>query len=248
MKTKNIYLSAIMLVIAVLGTSCSSKLKPLKPEHFNVSPSPLETVGNEVPVSINGVFPEKWFNSHATVVVTPVLKFAGKEAYGTPYTYQGDKVAGNGIIIRKNSGGNLRMNLKYEYEPEMRESELFLRFNAKIKDKKVDLPEVKVADGVVATSALASALNTEPSDAQDAFQRIIQEKQDANILFLIQQANLRSSELSKSELAAWKKRVKEAYDDERQNVDIEVSAYASPDGSLDINEPLAAEREKRTSA
>ena len=248
MKTKNIYLSAIMLVIAVFGTSCSSKLKPLKPEHFNVSPSPLETVGNEVPVSINGVFPEKWFNSHATVVVTPVLKFAGKEAYGTPYTYQGDKVAGNGIIIRKNSGGNLRMNLKYEYEPEMRESELFLRFNAKIKDKKVDLPEVKVADGVVATSALASALNTEPSDAQDAFQRIIQEKQDANILFLIQQANLRSSELSKSELAAWKKRVKEAYDDERQNVDIEVSAYASPDGSLDINEPLAAEREKRTSA
>lgn len=248
MKTKNIYLSLLMLAfIGVLSTSCSSKLKPLTPSHFNVTPSPLETVGNEVPVSINGVFPEKWFNSHATVVVTPVLKFAGREAYGTPYTYQGDKVAGNGIIIHKNRGGNLAMNLKYEYEPEMRESELFLRFNAKIKGKTVELPEVKVADGVVATSALASALNTEPSDAQDAFQRIIQQKQDANILFLIQQANLRSSELSKREIAAWKKRVKEAYDDERQKVDIEISAYASPDGGLDINEPLAAEREKRTS-
>ncbi len=248
MKTNNIYLSFLMLAfIGVLSTSCSSKLKPLTPSHFNVTPSPLETVGNEVPVSINGVFPEKWFNSHATVVVTPVLKFAGREAYGTPYTYQGDKVAGNGIIIHKNRGGNLAMNLKYEYEPEMRESELFLRFNAKIKGKTVELPEVKVADGVVATSALASALNTEPSDAQDAFQRIIQQKQDANILFLIQQANLRSSELSKREIAAWKKRVKEAYDDERQKVDIEISAYASPDGGLDINEPLAAEREKRTS-
>ncbi|NLZ95688.1 MAG: tetratricopeptide repeat protein, partial [Bacteroidales bacterium] len=247
MKTKNIYLLVLILAIGILGTSCSSKLKPLKPEHFNVTPSPLETVGNEVPVSINGIFPEKWFNSHATVVVTPVLKFAGREVYGTPYTYQGDKVAGNGIIIHKNRGGNLAMNLKYEYEQEMRESELFLRFDAKIKDKNVELPEVKVADGVVATSALASALYTEPSDAQDAFQRIIQQKQDANILFLIQQANLRSSELSKSEIAAWKKRVKEAYDDERQNVDIEISAYASPDGGLDINEPLAAEREKRTS-
>ncbi len=248
MKIKNIYLSLLMLAfIGVLSTSCSSKLQPLTPSHFNVTPTPLETVGNEVPVSINGIFPEKWFNSHATVVVTPVLKFAGREVQGTPYTYQGDKVAGNGIVIHKNRGGNLAMNLKFEYEPAMRESELFLRFNARIKNKQVNLPEVKVADGVVATSALASALSTEPSDAQDAFQRIIQQKQDANILFLIQQANLRSSELSKSEIAAWKKRVKEAYMDERQKVDIEISAYASPDGGLDINEPLAAEREKRTS-
>ena len=85
----------------------------------------------------------------------------------------------------------------------MRESELFLRFSAKIKGKTVELPEVKVADGVVATSALASALNTDPSEAQDAFNALYN-KQDANILFLIQQSNLRSSELSKSEIAAWK--------------------------------------------
>ena len=202
MKTKNIYLSLLMLAfIGILGTSCSSSLKPLTPSHFNVTPSPLETVGNEVPATINGVFPEKWFNSHATVVVTPVLKYAGKETYGIPYTYQGDKVAGNGIVINKNRGGNVAMNFKFEYEPEMRESELFLRFNAKIKGKQVKLPEIKVADGVVATSAMASALSTDPSDAQDAFQRIIQQKQDANILFLIQQADLRSSELNKGELA-----------------------------------------------
>ena len=248
MKTKNIYLSLLMLAfIGILGTSCSSSLKPLTPSHFNVTPSPLETVGNEVPATINGVFPEKWFNSHATVVVTPVLKYEGKEAYGIPYTYQGDKVAGNGIVINKNRGGNVAMNFKFEYEPEMRESELFLRFNAKIKGKQVKLPEIKVADGVVATSAMASALSTDPSDAQDAFQRIIQQKQDANILFLIQQADLRSSELNKGELANWKRRVKEAYTDPKQNVDIEVSAYASPDGGLTLNERLAAEREKRTS-
>ena len=248
MKTKNIYLSLLMLAfIGILGSSCSSSLKPLTPSHFNVTPSPLETVGNEIPATVNGVFPEKWFNSHATIVVTPVLKYAGQEAYGIPYTYQGDKVAGNGIVINKNRGGNVAMNFKFEYEPAMRESELFLRFNAKIKGKQVKLPEIKIADGVVATSALASALSTEPSDAQDAFQRIIQQKQDANILFLIQQADLRSSELNKSELAAWKRRVKEAYTDPKQNVDIEVSAYASPDGGLTLNEKLAAEREKRTS-
>ncbi len=249
MKTKNLFLSLLMLAfIGILGTSCSSSLKPLTPSHFNVTPSPLETVGTEVPATVNGVFPEKWFNSHATVVVTPVLKYAGKEAYGIPYTYQGDKVAGNGIVINRNRGGNVAMNFKFNYEPEMRESELFLRFNAKIKGRPVKLPEVKVADGVVATSALASALNTDPSDAQDAFQRIIQQKQDANILFLIQQSDLRSSELNKSDLNAWKRRVKEAYEDPRQNIDIEVSAYASPDGGLTLNERLAAEREKKTSS
>ena len=248
MKTKNIYLSLLLLAfIGILSTSCSSSLKPLTPSHFNVTPSPLETVGTEVPATVNGVFPEKWFNSNATVIVTPVLKYAGKEAYGIPYTYQGDKVAGNGIVINKNRGGNVAMNFKFNYEPEMRESELYLRFNAKIKGKTVKLPEVKVADGVVATSALASALTSDPSDAQDAFQRIIQQKQDANILFLIQQADLRSSELNKSELAAWKRQVKEAFEDPRQNVDIEISAYASPDGGLSLNEKLAAEREKRTS-
>lgn len=249
MKTKKIYLSLLLLVfIGIISTSCSSSLKPLTPSHFNVTPSPLETVGSEVPATVNGVFPEKWFNSHATVVVTPVLKYAGKEAYGIPYTYQGDKVAGNGIVINKNRGGNVAMNFKFNYEPEMRESELYLRFNAKIKGKTVKLPEVKVADGVVATSALASALTADPSDAQDAFQRIIKQKQDANILFLIQQADLRSSELNKSELAAWKRQVKEAYEDPRQNVDIEISAYASPDGGFSLNEKLAAEREKRTSS
>ena len=248
MKTKNIYLSLLLLAfIGILSTSCSSSLKPLTPSHFNVTPSPLETVGTEVPATVNGVFPEKWFNSNATVIVTPVLKYAGKEAYGIPYTYQGDKVAGNGIVINKNRGGNVAMNFKFNYEPEMRESELYLRFNAKIKGKTVKLPEVKVADGVVATSALASALTSDPSDAQDAFQRIIQQKQDANILFLIQQADLRSSELNKSELAAWKRQVKEAFEDPRQNVDIEISAYASPDGGFSLNEKLAAEREKRTS-
>ncbi|MGV8964190.1 MAG: tetratricopeptide repeat protein [Candidatus Saccharimonadaceae bacterium] len=248
MKIKNIYLSLFVLAfIGILSTSCSSSLKPLTPSHFNVTPSPLEVVGNEVPVTVNGVFPEKWFNSNATVVITPVLKYAGKEAYGIPHTYQGDKVAGNGIVINKNKGGNVAMNFKFAYVPEMRESELFLRFTAKIKGKTVKLPEIKVADGVVATAALASALSTEPSDAQDAFQRIIQQKQDANILFMIQQSDLRSSELNKSDIYAWKKRVKEAYNDPRQKVDIEISAYASPDGGLTLNEKLAEAREKKTS-
>lgn len=244
-KTFNVSL-ALAAAIVLFATSCSS-LKPLSQSNFKVTPSPLETVGTEVPVSVNGTFPEKWFHPKATVTITPVIKYAGnKELKAIPYTYQGEKVAGNGITIPKNKGGNFIMNFKFPYQEGMEVSELFMRFNAQIKNKKANLPDIKVADGVIATSMLANALTTDPSLADDNFQRIIKDKQDAAILFLIQNAALRQSELSKEGLLAWKKRVEEAFNDPKQQIAIEVTAYASPDGPLPLNETLAEQRQKNT--
>jgi len=231
---------------AVFAVSCG-KLKPLSQSNFNATPSPLETVGNNVPVTVNGTFPEKWFKKNATVRITPVLKYAGsKESYGSAQTYQGENVSGNAIEIPYNRGGNFNMSFNFPYQPDMLTSELFMRFDAKIKNKSVKLPEVKIADGIIATSALASAQTTAPSVADDGFQRIIKQTQDANIHFVIQQANIRSSEINSQDMRSWQQRVQEAFDDPRQNLDIEVSAYASPDGGLSLNERLAAQREKNT--
>ncbi|WP_419033516.1 tetratricopeptide repeat protein, partial [Dysgonomonas gadei] len=85
-----------------------------------------------------------------------------------------------------------------------------------------------------------------PAVAPDAFQRIIKEAYDADIMFLIQQAELRSSELNSTNLAAWKDLVKEADSNDRKNVNVEISAYASPDGGYELNEKLAEKREKNT--
>ncbi len=243
MRKKSFYV--LFAAVALFATACSN-LKPLSQSNFNATPSPLETVGNEVPVTINGNFPEKWFNKNAVVKVTPILKYAGGESYGTSYTYQGEKVSGNEIEIPYERGKNFDMTTKFAYKPEMLNSELYMRFNAKIKNKSVKLPDVKVADGVLATSALLSVKNTTPSVADDGFQRIIREKQEANIHFVIQQANVRSSETGSRDMRTWQQRVQDAFNDPRQNVDIEVSAYASPDGGLSLNERLAAEREKNT--
>ena len=237
---------ALLVSIVVFTTSCGN-LKPLSQSNFRATPSPLETVGNDVPVTVNGTFPEKWFKKKATVKVTPVLKFDGsKEAYANAQNFQGESVAGNAIEIPYKRGANFNMTFNFPFQQEMLDSELYLRFDGKVKSKKAKLPDVKVADGVIATSALASAQSTNPSVADDGFQRIIKETQDANIHFVIQQANLRSSELNKSDIDAWKKRIEEAFNDPRQNLNIEVSAYASPDGGLSLNEKLAAQREKNT--
>jgi tetratricopeptide (TPR) repeat protein len=249
MKRISRLLSLVLLLgVALFATSCSSKLKPLSQNNFNVTPSPLETVGNQVPVTINATFPEKWFNKNAIVTITPVLKYGNnQELAGTPYSFQGDNISGNRTAVSQNRGGNFTLNSSFPFEEAMRSSELYLRFDGRVKNKRSNLPDVKVADGVIATSALADVATTTPSVAPDGFQRIIQDKQEANIMFVIQQANLRQSELNKQDMAIWKQRVEEAFKDPKQNVNVEVSAYASPDGGLSLNERLAAQREQNTS-
>lgn len=249
MKRKSRYVSLMLvLAVALFATSCSSKLKPLSQNNFNVTPSPMETVGNQVPVTVNGTFPEKWFPKNATVTVTPILKYGDRELAGTPYSFQGESISGNRVTIPHGSGANFTMTSSFPYSPDMLSSELYLRFDGRIKNKQSTLPDLKVADGVIATSALADVRTTTPSVAPDGFQRIIKEAQEANIMFVIQQANLRQSELAKSDLTEWKRRVEQAFNDPRQNVNVEVSAYASPDGGLSLNEQLAAQREKNTSS
>ncbi len=237
----------LVLSVALFATSCSSKLKPLSPNNFNVTPSPLETVGKQVPVTINGTFPEKWFNKNAVVTITPVLKYGNQEVVGTPYSFQGDKISGNRTAISHSKGGNFTLTSNFPFEEAMRASELYLRFDAQVKKKRSNLPDLKVADGVIATSALADVATTTPSVAPDKFQRIIQDVQETNIMFVIQQANLRQSELNKQDLGDWKTRVEQAFNDPKQNVNVEVSAYASPDGGMSLNDRLAAQREKNTS-
>ena len=121
-----------------------------------------------------------------------------------------------------------------------------LTFDAKIKNKTVKLPDVKIGEGVIATSELADAATATAAIAADKFQRIIKEAHDANIMFLIQQANLRAQELNSDAIKEWKDLVKNADEAPNQNVAIEISAYASPDGGFKLNNTLAENREGNT--
>lgn len=244
---KKYLLPFLVLAAIVTFSSCSNKLKPLAQEYIKAEPQPLEAIGGQVPVTINATFPAKWFNKKAVVTVTPVLRYASGEAWGTAYTYQGEKVAGNNQVIPQKEGANVTMKSSFAYKPEMKKSELFLTFDAKIKNKTIKLPDVKIGDGVIATSELADAATATAAIGADKFQRIIKEAHSANIMFLIQQAELRSKELSKQEVSDWKDLVKNADEAPNQNVAIEISAYASPDGGVKLNTGLAERRESNTS-
>jgi len=236
----------LSLVMGVFFAACSSGLKPLTANYVKSDPQPLEMIAGKVPVTINATFPPQWFSKNATLVVTPVLRYNGGEAWGTSYTFQGEKVAGNGQVIPQKTGGNATMTSTFDYIPAMQSSELYLTFSAKIGKKEVALPEIKIGDGVLATAALLNAGSEAPVTASDKFQRIIKQAYDADIMFLIQQAELRASELKKSDIADWNNTVANASQDPNQKVNVEISAYASPDGGYKLNNKLAEQREQNT--
>ncbi len=242
---KKLYLPLLMALVVALS-SCNKKMGELSSDYFTTTPQVLEAVAGKVPVTINGKFPEKYFNKKAVVEVTPVLRWNGGEAKGQPAVFQGEKVEGNDQTISYKVGGNYTMKTSFDYVPEMAKSELYLEFNAKIGNKTVAIPAVKIADGVISTSELVNTLQSaNPANGDDAFQRIIKEKHNANIMFLIQQANIRASELKTAK--EFNKEVAEVNEAANKKIsNIEVSAYASPDGGVKLNTGLAENRESNT--
>ena len=243
---KKLYLPLLMALVVALS-SCNKKMGELSSDYFTTTPQVLEAVAGKVPVTINGKFPEKYFNKKAVVEVTPVLRWNGGEAKGQPAVFQGEKVEGNDQTISYKVGGNYTMKTSFDYVPEMAKSELYLEFNAKIGNKTVAIPAVKIADGVISTSELVenTLQSANPANGDDAFQRIIKEKHNANIMFLIQQANIRASELKTAK--EFNKEVAEVNEAANKKIsNIEVSAYASPDGGVKLNTGLAENRESNT--
>ena len=241
---KKLYLPLVALM--VLALSSCGKMGELSSDYFTTNPEVLEAVAGKVPVTINGKFPEKYMKKNATVEVTPVIRWNGGEAKGQPAMFQGEKVEGNGQTISYKVGGNYTMKANFDYVPEMANSELYLDFKITKGSKTYTIPSVKVADGVIATSELPTAASSNASYAEDAYQRIIKQAQEANIMFLIQQANLRNSQLKSDEMKEFHKKVAEVNADTKNFKlnNIEVSAYASPDGGIKLNTGLAENREK----
>ena len=231
----------------LMMTSCS-KMGPLSADNFTVTPKPLETQAGVVSATVNGAFPEKYMKKKAVVTVTPELRFGdGKVVKGEAATFQGEKVMGNDQVISYRMGGHYTMKTAFAYNPEMQKSDMYLTFDARRGKKVYNVPAVKVNYGIIATSELYRQALTNGGGclALDSFQRVKAKKQEANIKFLINQANLRKSELKNNSVGEFVKLLKEINKDREglnlQNV--EIQAYASPEGGFKFNDKLANKRQ-----
>lgn len=248
MQKKNLF---ILSAASVLMMSSCSKLGALSADNFTVTPNPLETQAGQVPTTINGTFPEKYMKKKAVVTVTPELRYAdGQVAKGNSATFQGEKVMGNDQTISYKVGGRYTMKTAFNYVPDMQKSEMYLTFDARIGKKQQKVPAVKVANGVIATSELYKKTLASESGiiAPDTFQRVNEKKQEANIKFLINQANIRKSELKNNSVQEFVEMLKKINADrEGFNIqNVEIQAYASPEGGVKLNDKLAGKRKNES--
>ena len=248
MTYRNLLKITATLLLAVLVSSCACRLKPLNGSAAQVDPNPLTLVGTQIPGQVRLTLPAKWCHKRAIVNITPELRYNGMSVTGQTVTIQGENVRDNYQTISYERGGSVIVPFAFDYKPGMEQSDLYLTFTATVKGKQVNLPAIKVARGTIMTAGLASISDVTPALARDAFQRVIKEQYTADLKFLINRAEVRAAELNKREVKDWQDVVDNAYQVPNQEVDIEIQAYASPDGAQDFNERLSAQRERNTSS
>lgn len=257
----NLNLRPFILVLAtVILASCSglNKMKKNASQiQYRVNPAVLESHGGKVDFSIDTRYPSKYFNKKATIVATPELKYASGTTTLTPASVQGENVKANNKVISYN-GGSVSVKEGISYKPEMAKSELIMNVSASKGKKKVDFAPVKIATGVIATSenvvnypkpilgVRREANTTGKYDPNiDPFQRIVPDEMMADIHYQINKAEIRKEEVAAKDVADLEEYTKKANADEKVDLKrVEVAAYASPDGTIDLNTELAAQRKE----
>jgi len=235
----------ILILAAAVMTSCSGLNKMKKNSNlvkYEVTPKILETHAGVVTVTIKGTFPAKYFDKKTTVAVTPVLTYTGGEtAFEKVQVLQGEKVQANNKVITTN-GGDFTYTSAIPYKVDMKVSELVLRIKAVRGKKSLDFEPVKIADGVIATSTLVEK-HGRTIMMKDNYVRINPENKLADIHYQINQADISSKELKAEDIALLREFIKSvSADSSRKLKGTEISSYASPDGSMKINEPLSVKR------
>lgn len=210
---------------------------------YQVTPQVLEEHGDVVAVKVEATYPAKYFNKKATLNVTPVLKYAGGETAFTSKALQGESVQGNNQVVAYATGGNVSYSGSVPFKEDMMKSELVVRAQAEMKGKSLTFPDYKIADGVIATPKLVM-VDPKPVMMADNFKRIIPESALADIHYVINRADVRASELKNEDIIKLQEYILAANADPRMDLKgLEISAYASPDGALELNDKLAQKRQ-----
>ena len=242
------------LALAAVVASCGSldKMKEAaKQINYKVTPEVLETHAGKVPMSFKATVPAKLWDKKVTAEITPVLTYEGGETVYPSITVNGESVADNSNqTISYTNGGQIDYKQQsIDFNEKMRVSDLIVRIkftrgdeSFEITSKELEMPAI--AKGVIATSTLLGDEAGVPALGKDAFQRVVTDSKVAELIYLINKADIRSGELKKDDVKAINDYIKTVKETENINFkDVVVAAYASPDGSTDLNSNLASKRE-----
>ncbi len=244
-KVHLILLMAFAVTVAFTASGCSGLKKMRKKAdtvQYTTNPNPLEVHGGVVAVDLAVNYPKRYFAKKVTLDATPVLKYSAGSKDLQKFAAQGQKVRGNNKVIVKKTGGTVNYSDKFAYTPDMQSSELFAQIVGSKKKKSLEFPQVKLADGIIATSQLL-AVTPKPVIGKDTYKRITEDAIEGQILYQINRAEVRKSELKSESIQKLKEEMAAAKANERVEIKgAQVLAYASPDGAFDFNANLSDKR------
>ncbi len=237
-----------LLGLMVVSCSNPSKMAKLASQvTTECNPQILEAKAGKIKAAYTVAFPAKYFVKKAILDITPVLVYEGGEVAAPVLSLQGDKVLDNNTVISYDNGGSVSKEVEFNYVPGMEKAVLELRAtvsNASRTKNFIYPAPFKIADGTNITYMLACTKGV-PSFEADNYQKIIKEKEESQILYLINSANVRRSQLKSSEIKEFEEFLKKTKADERRTiVSNDIIAYASPDGIYNKNEKLSENRAK----
>lgn len=247
---RNLLKSLGFALLGLMIVSCSNPSKMAKfasKVTTECNPQVLEAKAGKIKATYTVTFPAKYFVKKAILDITPVLVYDGGEAVAPVLSLQGDKVLDNNAVISFDNGGSISKEVEFNYVPGMEKAVLELRAkvsNASRTKSFVYPAPFKLADGTNTTYMLACTKGV-PSFEADNYQKIINEKGESQILYLINSADVRNSQLKTSEIKEFEEFLKNTKADERRTiVSNDIIAYASPDGVYTQNEKLSERRAK----
>ena len=242
MKKSIKFLSSAVLGLAAVACSSPEKMAEMAENvTVNCDPAVLEVVANRIDATVSVTYPADYFHPKAILEVTPVLVYEGGEAKMAPFTYQGEDVKDNYKVV-SSEGGTVTEKVSFDFVPGMEKSYLELRGVVKYKNKAIEMPTRKAADGANATYMLVCKDGKADYKA-DNYQEIIKQTAEGQILYTINSSYVRGSQLKSESIKNFQAALDEIKANERKAItSTDIVAYASPDGGEELNTKLSGKR------
>ena len=241
LKFKSLSLVVAISMVMVACNPLNKMAKRASEVNYSVTPNPLEMHADSIKIEFKGSFPTKYFNKKVSANVIPTLKYAGKEKEFEAITLSGELSEVKGTKISYENGGSFTHTTQIPYEEGMQKAELFMKVKGAYKSATKELTSEKVGDGTNITPKLVRN-DDQPVLGKDNFQKIVPVNANAEIHYLVNRSEVRSGELSDDDIKAFKAFIKEGVEKEYVFKNLQVQAYASPDGEITLNENLANNR------
>ncbi|MCX6303392.1 MAG: hypothetical protein NT040_00345 [Bacteroidetes bacterium] len=227
---------------------------------YETSPAVLAEKGDSIVVTIKGTVPPKYFCPTAAMYFQPVLTYDGGK-YELPcgtHLY-GEKLSGEGTMIKYKEGGSFTYTCKFPYKPEMNTSQLVVapviyeakekvlmkKDEIKVKAKFMELPSRNLAPGVIYTSKRVQH-DELTLIADHGYQKEVFQSKSGVIYFkknkfdLDLKYGINKTDPAKNALTDLNTFIKQGW----KIKDIAMNGYASPEGEETFNANLSENRSK----